>query len=79
MALEHQPRGANNRVLVSPAGGSTYAKRHTARHDLPPTGKIPRYLQFSPLDPLMEAERINALSALIDDLRARVTELRRYL
>jgi len=42
-------------------------------------GKILGYPQFSPLDPLMEAERINALSALIDDLRARVTDLRRYL
>jgi hypothetical protein len=49
------------------------------RHNSPPHCKIPGYPQFSPLDPLMEAERINALSALIDDLRARVTELRRYL
>jgi hypothetical protein len=50
----------------------------SAGHDPAPTGKIPGYPQISHWT-IMEAERINALSALIDDLRARVTELRRYL
>ena len=69
MELEDQPSLAK----------APYLGSKPARHDAAMKGKIPGYPQFSPLDPLMEAERINALSALIDDLRARVTELRRYL
>jgi hypothetical protein len=43
------------------------------------SGIISGSIQLQDIPPTMEAERINALSALLNDLTDREAELRRYL
>jgi hypothetical protein len=50
---------------ANPARGLRYNLRFDSTHSI--------------LSPTMEAERINALSALLNDLSSREAELRRYL
>lgn len=43
------------------------------------TGLSAIIVPFSVLDNIMEAEQLNALAHQLQDLRVRITELRRYL